>query len=514
LKKIDSYTIKGFIGPYVVSFFIAEFVLVMQFLWKYIDDIIGKSVSLPILLELIFYFAITIIPMAIPLTVLISSVMVFGNMGERYELSSMKSAGVSLLRIMVGGIIISILTACLSLFASNYLKPKANEKFWSRLISIKKSDATLNLEEGVFEDDFKNFVIRVGEKEKDGRGITDVMMYDHSNADRTMFSMIKADEGEMYSTDNNFFVLELEDGQQYRDVKQSAGPTKKDSKKAKFPFMRTEFSKWSKAFDMSEFGLETDANLSRKQYDFMNAPQLMSAIDSVDDLRKETRRMGINNFDRILNVDTSEDKDKTDDKKSKPNRFDELDETIKSSAKRPKIDTRVKRMDQDSTISQDTVMNLLALYTAERKKKTIKSALSMVKNKRDRLNTNSKRVLTMNVNEKKYKLRLHQQFSWALICIVFLFIGAPLGSIVRKGGYGYPLLIAIIFFMLFIIMNIMGERLNRSDTIDAVMAAWMPNLVLIPFAIYFTVMALRDKTFAGWVTSFLNLPVFNKLKKL
>ena len=161
MKQLDKLVSKGFIGPYIMSFFVAEFVLIMQFLWKYIDEIIGKGFSMWILIELIFYYAVTIIPMAVPITILISSVMVFGDMSEKYELSSFKSAGVSLLRVMKPAIYIALCTAGFSLFSSNYLKPKANYKFFSRFDSIRKQRPSLTIEEGIFNDDFKGFSIRV-----------------------------------------------------------------------------------------------------------------------------------------------------------------------------------------------------------------------------------------------------------------------------------------------------------------------------------------------------------------
>ena len=156
MKKIDRLILKDFIPPYIMAFLVTEFVLVMQFLWKYIDEIIGKGVSLGILLELIFYWSVRIIPEAVPVSILIASVMVFGNLAEKYELSSMKSAGISLTRIMGMGIFIAVMTSMFSLFASNYMKPRANYKFIYRYNAIKRAKPALSIEEGVFNKDFRN----------------------------------------------------------------------------------------------------------------------------------------------------------------------------------------------------------------------------------------------------------------------------------------------------------------------------------------------------------------------
>ncbi|MBT8234102.1 MAG: LptF/LptG family permease, partial [Bacteroidia bacterium] len=214
MKKIDKLVLLDFLPPYLMAFFVVEFVLVMQFLWKYIDEFVGKGFSFGVLLEMLFYFSVRTIPEAVPVTILIASVMVFGNLAEKYEISSMKSAGISLTRIMMMGVLIAIFTACFSLLASNYLKPRANYKFFYRFNAIRKQKPALNLAEGVFSKDFRNFVIRVGDKEANERDIKDVIIYDHSGRDRKKINMLVAKTGQMYAReDNNNFIMELNDGE-------------------------------------------------------------------------------------------------------------------------------------------------------------------------------------------------------------------------------------------------------------------------------------------------------------
>ena len=193
LKTIDRLILKSFIGPYIFSFFVAEFVLVMQFLWKYIDELVGKGLSFWFLVELVFYYAVTIIPLAVPITILISSVMVYGDLAEKYEISSFKSAGVSLLRIMRPGIILAIFTFSFSLLASNYLKPKANMKFYQAFENVRKQKPSMTIEEKTFNDDFRGFTIRVGKKLSDGEGIEEVMIFDNSN--RSFLNLTTAKTG-------------------------------------------------------------------------------------------------------------------------------------------------------------------------------------------------------------------------------------------------------------------------------------------------------------------------------
>ena len=202
----------------------------MQFLWKYIDDILGKGFSIFEILELISYYGLTIIPMALPISILIASVMVFGDMSEKHELPTLKSAGVSLVRIMRGGILLAVLTFVFSLFASNYLKPTASFKFKKRFDVITKQKSTLNIEEKIFNDDFNNFIIRVDEKSKDGKSMKDVLIYDHTKPDKSLINVISSDSAEMYSTeDGRYFVMNLFDGMQYQEdnrTKRKDGSTK------------------------------------------------------------------------------------------------------------------------------------------------------------------------------------------------------------------------------------------------------------------------------------------------
>ena len=270
MKRLDHLIVKSFWAPYLASFFVAEFVLIMQFMWKYIDEILGKGFPILRLFELIFYYAITIIPTAIPLTILISSIMVYGNLSERYELTCIKSAGVSLLRIMRPAILIAIATAGFSFITSNNLKPKAFYNFYSLFRSISNQKPSLSIEEGIFNNDFKDFIIRVGEKDKDDETIRDILIYDHTDIDRRMINVIHAKNGRMYSK-NDGFIMELEDGYQYRDLKSAIGKNKQNNK----PFMRTDFKTFTKVFDMSQFDLDmSGVSVARRKHELLNINQL------------------------------------------------------------------------------------------------------------------------------------------------------------------------------------------------------------------------------------------------
>jgi len=498
VKKIDKLVATSFIGPYFLSFFVAEFVLIMQFLWKYIDDILGKGFSMFDLMELIFYYAVTIIPMAVPITILIASVMVFGDMSEKFELSSMKSAGISLIRIMGAGIVIACFTALFSIFASNYLKPLANYQFQKKFIAIKRQKSALAIEEKVFNDDFKSFVIRVDEVEKNGVDIKDVILYDQTQQDKSLINMIRSKSGQMYnSEDGNFFIMALHDGNQYRELEPERG------KPNKYSLLRTEFEDYTKIFDMSEFDLnENSLDINRNKEDMLNTFQLIEAIDSIDQRILKTTSDLQDNFDDILSRDTNI--------KNQENQEDENSDFVKTLENKepPKFSKKISNVTKKLSpkkvtitlpklyqVSEDSIKSSTNLYDSFRGtelSRIMTRAIAKASAQRDKIQSNIHQEKEFEKNKQKYILRLNQQYSWALICIIFLFIGAPLGSIIRKGGYGYPLLVAIIFYMTFIISSIMGEKMLKSESISGAMGAWIPCLILLPFAIYLTTQALRD----------------------
>ena len=218
MKKIDKLLLNSSLGPFAAAFFIAVFVLVIQIMWLYIDEIAGKGISIFIMLELVGYMSVSVFPMALPIAVLIASVMVMGGLAERYELSSMKSAGIPLIRVMRTLIILAASISVFSYVCSDFLIPIANLKFKSRLFDIRKQKPALAIEAGVFNEDFRQFVIRIGEKDPDGETIESVMIEDQSNLGQVKFSQILADSGQMYTTgDKRFFVMNLFNGTQYQE---------------------------------------------------------------------------------------------------------------------------------------------------------------------------------------------------------------------------------------------------------------------------------------------------------
>ena len=255
----------------------------MQNLWKIIDDILGKGYGMFDYIELLYYFAIAIIPMALPLTILLSSVMVYGDMAEKYELSSAKSAGISFTRMLYPGLIVAFSVFLFSIIASNYLRPHANEGFHKKMRNMRTNKLTFVFDEKIFNQEFKDFSIRVGKKYKDGRTIDDVMIYDHTDADNSILNMIRAKSGQMYTTpDMRYLIMDLENGYHIKELRAESA----DRKRSRYndfarPVVRFNFAKLRKSFDLAEMLDLNVVNITYKEHEMMGSSKLIIAADSI-----------------------------------------------------------------------------------------------------------------------------------------------------------------------------------------------------------------------------------------
>lgn len=484
MKKIDKLILNSAGGPFLVSFAIALFVLVMQFLWLYIDEIAGKGVNIFILSELIAYLSVVTFPMALPIAVLLASVMVMGNLAERYELSSMKSAGVPLIRIMRTLIFAAAGIAVFSYVSSDFLIPIANLKFRSRLYDIRKQKPALTIEPGIFNEDFRQFVIRVGNKEKDDETIQSVLIEDHTRSGSMRFNQILADSGRMFTTaDRRFFVMHLFQGVQYQEPA-ATGPQSKQ----KYPFVRTKFGSWTKVWDLKEFEMDrTDEDRFRTQRSMMSMNQLRQNIDSLNNMMREGR--GQIAEDQLLPL------------RRQP---------IKPPA--PAVSDSLRK--QSPTLGQPLVPAttsfvpavakqnitrplrdyecLLETFSEPDRAKVMQEAEIRAKTALAALETRKLQISSRYKEAVKTGYELYIKYSYALVCFIFLFIGAPLGAIIRKGGFGYPILVSIIFFVLFVMLSIMCKKLAELFILSPFLAAMTPCIVLLPIGVFLTRRAMND----------------------
>jgi lipopolysaccharide export system permease protein len=454
MKKLDWFMLKSYLGPLVMTFFIALFILLMQFLWKYIDDLVGKGLEWYIIFKLLFYASSTFVPLALPLAILLSSLMMFGNLGEHYELVSMKSAGISLSRIMRPLIILSILISGLAFYFSNIILPTANLKFLSLLYDIREKKLAFNIKEGVFYNGIEGFVIRVGKKDPDGNTIRDVMVYDHTKHQGET-SLTTAEWGKMELTpDKRFLVFRLYNGTNYEE--------RTDLRQAErtHPFQRTKFKEQFQMFDLSTFQLtRTDEKLFKSNYEMLNVNQLRHSIDSIRKDYLMDKKNFINNF-------------------------------IHNYYFLSTLDTLPKNQLHTDTVK--FTPDVLGNFGAGERGKVLDLARNTASSVRENIRINKESLYIKSKLLHKHEVVLHKKFTFSIACFLLFFIGGPLGAIIRKGGLGLPAVISTIFFILFWILSFIGEKYTDEGVIPAFEGMWIAPAVLLPIGVFLTYKATVD----------------------
>ena len=441
LKTLDKLVLKAFITPFTGSFFTMLLILLMQNVWKYIDDLIGKGLEWPIILDIVIYIIPTLVPLALPLAILLASLMAFGKLGETYELTALKSSGISLYKIMRPLFVTVFIISIGAFLFSNHVIPYSNMKFKTLLYDIMNKKLALNIREGIFFNDIEGYSIKVNKKEKEGRILKDLLIYDHSEKMGNT-KVIKAEHGSMYSGINNrYLYLELFNGYSYEEV-----DPKNPKKRIDLPFARTNFKAEKIRFDLASFQLErSDEERYSNVAQFMNLKQLKQNADSIN-----------NNINEKLK--------QFNDKLSSSFSFQEVDSLDKS-----------KFIPEAFSITK---------LSNRKKNRLIKAASNLARSNKSFV-YNTKREL-------KYK---NKKLSLSFACIVLFLIGAPLGSIIRKGGLGMPVLISILFFLVYHISSITGEKSALQDVIPVSQGMWISSFILTPLGLFLTIQASKDAAF-------------------
>lgn len=553
MKIIDKFLIKSFIPPFAVAFGIALFVLVLQFLWVYIDEIMGKGLSIFELSELVFYLSMTMVPMALPIGVLISSVMLLGNLAEKYELSSFKSAGVGLLRVCRPLFYEVAFITVFSIITSEYIIPWANLKFYSRFYDIRKSKPALTLQDGVFNEEFSDYTIRIGKKEKDGRTLSNgVIIYGNKDRNTQLMNESISRRGEMYTTaDKQFIVMNLFDGVHYEESQSGA------TGKQQYPFVRIKFGSWQKLFDLTQFDRQkTSENLFSRNQKTQSSRQLIYSIDSLtiqgngylNDFSSnvnsyftslqakppiDTGKTKINNLEfgngqkKINNTPQSNNNlnnnasiNVSEEKSVKKDSLYALsDQRLegtpfaknhkKFEVNKPKTITGIPNVTEDSLkiiestskfINKKLVPNFydyVKNQTEPEKRSISNSSATKARGVITQIESVKRNLEILEDSKSKFMYEFNMKYSLAVVCLVFLFIGASMGAIVQKGGFGYPILIAIFFFMIFMVSVIYFKNLKEHASIGGVLAAWIPVFIMVPVAFILTYRALNDYRVSG-----------------
>jgi len=457
IKKLDILIIRSFIGPFIVTFFVSLFVLVMQFFWLYMDELIGKGLGIWMILQLLFYMSATMVPLALPLGILLASIMTFGNLGESFELVAIKSAGISLLRFMRPLLLVIIGLGGFAFLFNNNIIPVANLKALSLLYDLRNSKPALNIRAGQFNRDIEGYAIRVGEKDKDGHTIRDVLIYDHSSGYGND-NVVIAKEGDMIpATNKQVLVFRLKEGWRYDDEAVRGGIQRYEQK-------RIYFKKWDKVFDLSSFKLaRTNEDLFKGAYQMMNIRQLNDGIDSI---RKDEKRI-LKNVNSYLSPYLSLGVYAKDEK--------ELRQKLAAAGSTDHYDSSFIKHVPDSL-----------------RHKVVELASNNVRNAKGLLDISASDKKIKQENFIKFNIEWHRKFTLSFACVLLFLIGAPLGAIIRKGGVGMPMIIAISFFILFHIMTIVGEKLAKSGALDPWIGMWMAAAMLSPIAFFLINAARKD----------------------
>ncbi len=454
MKKLDRLILRAFIGPFVATFFVTLFVLVMQFFWKYIDDLVGKGLGLGSILELTGYVTATAIPLAMPLAILLSSIMTFGNLGESFELVAIRSAGIPLLRFMRPLLLLSLAVSLLAFSISNWVIPVAQLRFTTMLYDIRVAKPAFDIREGVFYTRLPGYAIKVGRKDKQGNGIADIIIFENQGA--LQDNVIVARKGEMrLSGDRKSLEFVLEDGWRYqeRGVYNSANTE----------YYRLGFKRYVKVFDLSGFEVfKTPDSLFKGNYMMLNVSQLDKTSDS---LRKAVDASLLLRMNREVSSYFLSGR--------------LMDSGWKAAS--PPVAPLPKGTAAYEDLLPDSLYNT-ALQRANDKVNLIKSSLDIITSE----NEGRRREIRYTLIE------FHKKFSLSLACFVLFLIGAPLGSIIRKGGLGMPLVIAVVFFLVFHVTNMFGEKLTKQDAMTPLGGMWMSTFILLPIGLFLTYMAMND----------------------
>jgi lipopolysaccharide export system permease protein len=442
----------------------------MQFLWRYIDELVGKGLGFNVIGELLLYSAASLVPLALPLSILMSSLMTFGNMGEYYELTALKSSGVSLQRIMFPLIVVVIFISMGAFFFSNNVLPFTNLKMRSLLYDVRQQNPDIQINPGEFYNGVTNYSIRVNGKDPETKILYDIKIYDHT-ARRGNNSVILADSGYMRMTaDKRNLIITLWNGVSYTELENDRRKRIKT-----YPHRQDKFKEQRLIIKLTGFGLQrTDENLFRSNYQMMNLAQLKSAQDS---LRKELEFRD-NQFYRTLMIQ---------------NYF-----KLRQSYRRRQLE-RMSRTNPENLqhqgikypekINIDSVFNALTL---SQRRRIVNNALSYARSSRSYIENTAQNLKYKNRHLRKHEIEWHRKFTLSFACLVFLFIGAPLGAIIRKGGIGMPTVISTIMFIIYYVFSLMGEKFVRGSILNAFEGMWMSSFILLAVGGFLTYKATTD----------------------
>lgn len=466
--------LQTFLPLFIMTFGICLFIVLMQFLWRYIDDMVGKGLGIPVLGEMFFYAALFLLPMALPLAILLASLMTFGNLGERLELLAMKSAGVSLTHIMKPLMITVGFISIGAFFFQNNAMPVVQVKLYSLLYSMRQKSPELDIPEGVFYGAITGYNVYVKEKDNATGLLKDVMIYDYSNGFNNT-RVILADSGRMKtSADKLFLVLSLFNGESFENLKSQTGSP---DAKAAVPYRRETFSSKDILIEFDANFTRTDESFMQNQYMGKNLNDLQTSIDSMTVKLDSIKELNAKSVYEMSYKRTFSKQKREGTEQAETNQANKVDSLINIP------NEAVAIINFDSLYQAQPPNDKAALLV--RAKSNIESVKADYYFKAATTGDEASKV-------RRHLTEWHKKFTLSFACMVFFFIGAPLGAIIRKGGLGMPVVISVILFIFYYIIDNIGFKMARDGVWEAWEGMWLSSVVLAPLGIFLTYKAVND----------------------
>lgn len=457
IKKIDIFVFKAYSLLFVGTFFICLFIFMMQFMWRWVDELIGKGLTLDILTRFFYYAGLMLIPMSLPLAILLASLITFGNLGERFELLSMKAAGIPLIRILQPIIVFNILLCIGSFYFQNVTGPEAQKKFYTLAYSMKQKSPELEIPEGIFYSEIPGYNIFVEKKDKKSGMLHGVMIYSTTDGYEDA-QIVLADSAELQATaDEKFLMLTLHAGERFQNM-QSQGNM---MTRSNVPYMRETFIKEVDLIPFDNNFNMMDANVFSGSAQTKDIRRIEAGIDSLNHKADSTGRalfayLQNTSYRRKTNVN-------------------------------PQDSVRIAEQKLDF----DTLCNK---YTAEQRKNIVRNAMTKSTSAKNEYEFRSLISKDIDQATRMHWIEWNKKFTLSLSCLFFFFIGAPLGAIIRKGGLGVPVVISVAIFIFYYIINVSGEKMAKAGEITPWFGEWLSSMVLCPIGMFLTYQANKDST--------------------
>lgn len=522
MKKLDKLILSSFIGPFILTFLVVVFILLTQHMLKYFDDIIGKGLGIEVIGQLLFYFAIFMTPIAMPLAVLLSSLIAFGNLGEHFELTAIKSAGISLVRVLFPIFFFVLGLTGVAFYVNNNLVPNAALEAYSLLYDIKQKKPALDLSEGSFYDGIPDMSIKVSKKFPDGVTIKDIIIYDHRKHDGNK-DVTKADSGKMYTILNERYLkLELYNGYKYTEGTSSneelAGKPSRGSRRGE-TLSRTKFGRTQVVFDLSSFAMvRTDKKWFQGNRIMRNLSELESDIDSVDRDISRTRLASYTESKAYFSFHGVEDSLKL---PADILQFKIEQDSLQAIINRAIADTtgskeieagftpvtkyealaKMANTDQRQVQRKAVIIDSVqahkfdSVYALQTTKVDYDNAANKARTVKSQMENNAIALDQYDKDRKVFLIQWHKILASSLACIAMFLIGAPLGAIIKKGGLGVPFLMSIMFFIIYYLLTMTGEKWAKQGIVSVQVGVWAGDAILFVVGLLFLRQARLDARF-------------------